>query len=363
MEPTVLRTIRRGLRVPACIAGLALCFSAPPAGAQYFSPAAFYNAGNNGNLQAFDLNGDGKPDFVASNTSANTISVSLNNGNGTFAAKTDYLIGANSSSFIVQDLNGDGRPDILALSYIGGPSSGNPISVLINNGNGTFKPKVDYAVGGYPELDDVTGDGKPDLVSLDQFANVVSVLINNGSGAFGAKTDYSVAAESSSIQVQDLNGDGKLDIVATGYSSGFFSVLLNNGNGTFKPKTDYAVSGFNSVSDALPDLNGDSRPDFVALDSGANTVSVYLNNGNGTFAAKTDYPVASGSYSIYVQDLNGDGKSDIVTNDSATASILLNNGNGTFKVKADYSVGGVSRDRLHHGKRHDVRRFERRQQA
>src|SRR5437016_2479890 len=37
-----------------------------------------------------DLNGDGKPDLVAANNLANTVSVLLGNGDGTFGAKTDF---------------------------------------------------------------------------------------------------------------------------------------------------------------------------------------------------------------------------------------------------------------------------------
>ena len=44
-------------------------------------------------VAAADLNGDGKPDLAVANCDSDTVSVLLNNGNGTFAATVDYPTG------------------------------------------------------------------------------------------------------------------------------------------------------------------------------------------------------------------------------------------------------------------------------
>jgi len=54
-----------------------------------------------------DLNGDGKPDLAVAN-SGNTVSVLLNNGNGSFAARVDYPTGGGPESIAAADLNGEG---------------------------------------------------------------------------------------------------------------------------------------------------------------------------------------------------------------------------------------------------------------
>ena len=61
------------------------------------------------------------------------------------------------------DLDGDGDIDFIATNY-----SGNSVSVLLNNGNGTFTPAAAVPVGTVPRgvaLGDLDGDGDLDFVS------------------------------------------------------------------------------------------------------------------------------------------------------------------------------------------------------
>jgi hypothetical protein len=63
-------------------------------------------------VAAADLNGDGKPDLAVTNQSGDSVSVLLNKGNGTFAARIDYFAGPTPSSIAVADLNGDSALDL-----------------------------------------------------------------------------------------------------------------------------------------------------------------------------------------------------------------------------------------------------------
>jgi hypothetical protein len=89
------------------------------------------------------------------------------------------------------------------------------------------------------------------------------------------------------VKSADLNGDGKADLVVVNQGSNTVSVLLGNGNGTFQPKTDYAT-GTSPVDAALGDFNGDGKADLVVANRGSNSLSVLLGNGDGTFLPKTD---------------------------------------------------------------------------
>ena len=112
---------------------------------------------------------------------------------------------------------------------------------------------------------------------------------------------------------------------------------------SYLPSVPYTV-GSSPTEDRVVDLNGDGKLDIVLENSGSNTISVLLGNGDGTFQPKVDYATGTQPWSMDVGDVNGDGKPDVVTCDLAasSASVLINNGDGTFKPKVDYTTGAGS---------------------
>ena len=69
-------------------------------------------------------------------------------------------------------------------------SDANTVSVLLNRGDGSFQPKLDYATGRRPSsvaIGDLNGDGKPDLATANVDGNTVSVLLNRGDGSFAGQ--------------------------------------------------------------------------------------------------------------------------------------------------------------------------------
>jgi hypothetical protein len=95
------------------------------------------------------------------------------------------------------------------------------------------------------------------------------------------------------------------------------------------------------VSIAIGDLNGDGKQDLATANSAANGASVVLNRGDGSFRAKRDYRTGRAPYLVAIGDLNGDGKPDLATANyhSSTVSVLANRGDGSFEAKRDYRTG------------------------
>jgi hypothetical protein len=255
-------------------------------------------------------NFDGKLDIVTANQGDGTVSLLPGNGDGTFgAARTVASFGAPAQSVAVGDFNADGKLDLAVTTrgtdgyYIGGGcgyygcypgsyvSGASPaVTVLVGNGSGTFTAASSYTLPSPYEVPpstfappslavaDLNGDGKPDLVTTDNYDGLVSVLLNNGNGTFAGPTSFNASGGPESVAVADLNGDGLLDLV-TADSGDTLSVLPGNGKGVFG--SPYIFSpGSGPVSAAAGDFNGDGLTDLAVADSGSNNVSVLLNNGS-----------------------------------------------------------------------------------
>ena len=92
----------------------------------------------------------------------------------------------------------------------------NTVSVLLGKGGGTFAAKADYPTGVGPEsvaLGDLDADGKPDIVTANSSAGTVSVLLGRGDGTFATNLDSPTGANALSVVLGDVNRDGKLDLV------------------------------------------------------------------------------------------------------------------------------------------------------
>jgi hypothetical protein len=254
-----------------------------------------------------------------------------------FAAPKHYPIGKRPCRMAIGELNGDGKPDVVTTDC------NSTVSVLLNRGDGAFDAKREYTTehSGNIDVADLNGDGKNDLLTTSDLPTNhgpgISVLMNQGAGTFGASASYPVALQD--LLIADLNGDDKPDLVfETGSDYSTVSVLLNHGDGTFEPKRDYLAQA-ELGNMALGDLNGDVRPDLVIVnpDDG---VSVLLNGGDGSFQSRRDYK-AGFPGRVAIGDLNGDGKPDLATgDDDGRASVRLNRGDAPFGRPRRYDYCG-----------------------
>jgi len=317
-----------------------------------------------------DVNGDGIPDVVVANYCQSTsncsnggVSVLIGNGDGSYQAPVSYSSGGiDAWSVALGDFNGDGKLDIAVANYYAdstGTSSN--VSVLLNNGDGTFAAPVSAAIAGIylpaVAVGDFNGDGKLDLaVSTECQTNsncsnsVVSVLLGNGDGTFLTAQSYSSGGlYAYSVVVADFNSDGKPDLAVVSQcetgncSNGAVGVLLNNGDGTFQAPSTLISGGEYSFAGVVGDFNGDGKADIAITNEYAGSggsVSVFLGNGDGTFSAPVNTQTTTNySRMIAAGDFNGDGKLDLVTGNSSnnnSLQILLGNGDGSFQAATQY---------------------------
>ncbi|MEQ1802501.1 MAG: FG-GAP-like repeat-containing protein [Gammaproteobacteria bacterium] len=298
-----------------------------------------------------DINADGFPDIVTSNSHADNLSVLLGNGAGSFALASAPATGHWPKAVSAVDLNKDGKLDLVTADQEDATAS-----VLMGNGNGTFAPRVvlgactkahETAVG------DLNGDTWPDVAIACHATTLIAVLLNNGTGGLLPAVTYSMGTGSRphSLVVADFNEDGKLDIAVADYGANNVGIRLGTGNGTFPSVATFAT-GTGPHSIRTGDLNGDGKLDLVTANDQSETASILLGNGNGTFAARTDYAVGKVPKAIAIGDVDGDGIPDVLSGNTGgnyptccvasggdNVSVLIGTGSGTFLPKYEVTVG------------------------
>ncbi|MGW1462990.1 FG-GAP repeat domain-containing protein [Streptomyces sp. NPDC002308] len=191
---------------------------------------------------------------------------------------------------------------------------------------------------------DFDGDGRGDLAYREDWGEV---YVDGGNGQVPV-------IPSGSSQVKDLmlpgdmTGDGKPDLLtltATG------ALRLHNGAKATKPTTAGSLTPYTTLSSGwqaynklvVPgDLNGDGKPDLLAR----STAGLFLFPGTGTNFGK-GVKVGGAGWSQFDQlvgadDLTGDGLADLVTRNAS--GLFLYPGNGKvdgYPFKAQIKIGGT----------------------
>jgi hypothetical protein len=281
-------------------------------------------------VRPHDLNGDGKPDLVVeAEGDTDFVTVLMNRDGGSFGPATNVLNGAGRVT--VGDVTGDGRPDIVS-------ANGNDVTVVANHGDGTFAAPMTYVAGktiSQTAIGDVNGDGKGDLAVASPKASMLAILLSNGDGTFKARVDYPTGSDPSTPAAGDLNADGRADVAVP--TADGVSVFLANPDGTLAPRHDYAA-GSNQDWVEIHDLNGDGKPDLLLHGTETKALNVLLGNGDGTFKPARKYGTWRYSWIEAVRDVNGDGRPDVVmlAGYAQVVSVFLNRGDGSFEPKLDY---------------------------
>jgi hypothetical protein len=294
-----------------------------------FAPPVNYATGNTPyGVTVGDLNHDGHLDLVVPNVNGNNVSVLLGNGDGTFKPAVNYPA-SQPVSVAIADFNGDGNPD-LAVAEEGNGS----VFLMLGDGKGGFAPGKNIAFSsGQPQTitaADLNGDGKPDLVVCGFGGGLIVMNLGNGQFTSSQLSPFTVGTLGAACAVGDLDGDGKPDIAATEFEYGlpsYLHVYHGNGNGTFQAAGVYSA-GMSAFELAIGDVNGDGIPDIVVNNFVyLSTVSVLLGSGGGVFQSPVAYSTSDhNDNGVVLADFNGDGNLDI-----AAPNVLAGNGDGTFQ--------------------------------
>ena len=270
-----------------------------------------------------------------------------------FVLSSTNLVGMNPFSVLATDVNGDGRLDLVSGQY-----GWQTLTVLTNNGNGTFSLcSTNGLDGGAYSFGvvaaDFNQDGKTDLVCLHEaFSDHLTMLTNDGSGSFTAAYSFNTDAfPPTSIGGADVNGDGYPDLIVAQSYFGAATILTNDGTGNLVFSATCGVAP-GPVCIVAVDVNGDGKMDLLTGNQGvypdyAGSITVLTNDGSGQFVSNTTYAMPTSLSCLVAADVNGDGHADLITANAdpmagtyqGILTVLTNNGSGIFGSNAIYTVG------------------------
>ncbi len=310
-------------------------------------------AGNSGGIHMIDLDGDGKLDIAASNTAAsNCRFATFRNistpGNLAFEP-VEIWFGLTYSGFTsrVIDLDGDGRAELLGQHGSSSVFIDFWIAQNISTpGNIEFGSSVDFTFGNSIDAGagvgagDLDNDGKPELLVSDGFGARFHILKNNSTPStisFSQVGVINTGQYNGSLQTADFNLDGKNDLLWK-RTGGPIYIRLNSNSGGALDITDFTTEvlltgdlGANGGI-TINDINGDGKPDIVSSDN--SDIGVFENIYSGSvFDASAFIPAyeisgaGSSATTAFASDLNGDAKPDLIFGATPTRLSIFENKN------------------------------------
>jgi len=301
-------------------------------------------------LVVADFNRDGRLDVAALELedSRFTGTVLINLGVPT-PVGIPYNVGLGSDEILTADFNHDGNLD-LAVANAGT----NTVSILLGNGDGTFRPANDIVIGGHPKAiaaADFTRDGFADLAVIDCIPNVKCNLLIYRGNASGNLTIWQKIGLPGApnmakglMVTADFNIDGRPDLALVAGNTRAM-IFTDNAFGKLQLRSQFTLpNGSVAGSMAWGSFNHDILPDLVfrVVDicgsscSFANSAYVFLNTGSGDFVLRDRIGVhqGAGASLLAVTDVDGDNIQDFVTlsQDFSNAFVQysLNHGDGKF---------------------------------
>ncbi|GAC1632344.1 MAG: hypothetical protein NVS9B14_05480 [Candidatus Acidiferrum sp.] len=281
-------------------------------------------------------------DLVIANSTSNTVTVLLGNGDGTFAEApgSPFPVGTQPGSVVIADFNNDGKLDFAVAD-----SADNTIATFQGNGDGTFTPfpkspftlpatmqgPVAMVSGNFQNLSS-TG---PDLAVVNELSNNVTILESPGKGFDGTFTvatgsPFATGQAPIAIAAGDLNSDGVPDLAVVNSTDSTISVFLNNGDATFSVSSASPLktsTGANPSGIAIADFTNDGIGDIAVTNQGLSTLGIYVGLGLGTYTTQIELSTPSGPQAITAADFDGNGLPDAAitahSGASNTVSVFL----------------------------------------
>lgn len=289
---------------------------------------------NNGTrIFSADFDGDGKSDFLSRRGWDGSVNTFVTDG----PYRTSQLDVSDNDGYnsplrlFIADVNGDGKMDVVSRTAAG------VFRTNLFEGSPAFKPAIESPLGlsdaqGWGTgtryfIMDVNGDGRTDLVAR-YYTGALMTYLSNGTTFVPAQLSSVDQSDGKGWDTglryfpMDVNGDGKMDLVTRDAVGDFTSYLSNGAGFVASGVSQLGLSDANGWNSGFRyftlDVNGDGKTDLVTRDIGGN-FTTYLSNGYTfvsagvtSFPGHTDAGGWNSGHRYFLMDVNGDGLTDIV---------------------------------------------------
>lgn len=173
-----------------------------------------------------DFNADGKQDLAIVEQATNNLTILFGNGDGTFseAASSPFSTGKSPVALASGDLGGNARADLAIVNQTDAT-----VTILLNNGDGTFSPGPNSplstpATPTAVAIADFNQDGHVDIAVTSEGANTFRVFLGVSAGLFAVAFEPPAGP----------TGSSPTDIIAANFISGGFPdvAITNNISGS-----------------------------------------------------------------------------------------------------------------------------------
>ncbi|MCY0929226.1 FG-GAP-like repeat-containing protein [Streptomyces sp. H27-H1] len=264
-------------------------------------------------------------DSARMDTTPNTPTSGPPSGVSDHAPVTAVLRGAPTTG----DLSGDGKSDLVAVDDAGRLR----LYAGLGNGSVTGGPTVigsgGWAGASVSHRGDWTGNGTEDL--LARVGGELRVYPNRGDGTLASPVRIGTGfpADSQVAGVGDATGDGYPDVIATIGDTLWLYAGDPAANPGVKPGVQIGLRGWSPMSlSAAGDTDHDGRVDLFARDANDEKLWLYRGHGDGTFGERTEYghgygtgnrPLLAGA-----GDADGNGVADLwATTNEGTGTLMF----------------------------------------